>query len=211
MSLGQVVALLADVHGERELLRRALELCRSEGVETIALLGDLIDRPDQADHCALLLAGWQVIGVYGNHERELALAARLSDLGLRQQTITLLQALRDRIVIEDVCLTHEATGEDWAVGDALGRVASGLNGSHPAGHPRLTFAGHTHYRQARDDRGPLDLSRRRVELDPRRRYLINPGPVVAGQFAIWYRQAGLVVFREVYPVTSLMVADRRPL
>uniref|UniRef100_A0A7C3AQP4 Calcineurin-like phosphoesterase domain-containing protein n=2 Tax=Thermorudis TaxID=1649508 RepID=A0A7C3AQP4_9BACT len=209
MSLGQVVALLADVHGEQELLRRALALCRTESVETIALLGDLFDRPDQADHCALLLAGWLVIGVYGNHERELALAARQRDLGLRRQTITLLQALRDRIVIEGVCLTHEVTGEDWAFSDALGRVASGVNGSHADQRPRLTFAGHTHYRQARDDRGSLDLSRGRVELDPRRRYLINPGPVVAGQFAIWYRQADVVVFREVDPVASLRVADRR--
>ncbi|MCM8748129.1 metallophosphoesterase family protein [Thermomicrobiaceae bacterium CFH 74404] len=207
MSLGQVVALLADVHGEQELLRRVLELCRTEGVDTIVLLGDLIDRPDQADRCALLLAGWPVIGVYGNHERELALAARQRDLGLRQQTITLLQALRDRIVIEGVCLTHDVTGEDWGVGEALGRVASGLNGSHPSRHPRLTFAGHTHYRQARDDRGPLDLSRGRVELDPRRRYLINPGPVVAGQFAIWYRPADVVVFREVDPIASLKVPE----
>ena len=197
MSLGRVVALLADVHGEQEVLRRALELCRAERVETIALLGDLFDRPDQADRCALLLAGWQVVGVYGNHERELALAAREGNLGLRQQTITLLAALRDRLVIDGVCLTHEVTGEDWAHDSSLGRIAPVPPRSSRDGHPRVTFAGHTHYRQARDDRGPLDLSRGLIQLDPRRRYLINPGALTAGQFAIWHRNQGIVVFRQV--------------
>lgn len=197
MSLGQVVAFLADVHGEQEALRRALELCRDEGVETIALLGDLFDRPDQADRCALLLAGWPVIGVYGNHERELALAAREEKLALPEETVRLLATLRERLVLEDVCLTHEATGADWTHDDALGRIARGLRSMSCDGRPRITFAGHTHYRQARDDRGPLDLSRGLIQLDPRRRYLINPGALAAGQFAIWHRNQGIVVFRQV--------------
>ncbi|GBD16473.1 hypothetical protein HRbin26_01371 [bacterium HR26] len=197
MSLGRVVAFLADVHGEQEALRRALELCRDEGVETIALLGDLFDRPDQADRCALLLAGWPVIGVYGNHERELALAAREGKLALPEETVRLLATLRERLVIDGVCLTHEVTGEDWAHDDALGRIAPGTHSSSRDGRPRITFAGHTHYRQARDDRGPLDLSRGLIQLDPRRRYLINPGALTAGQFAIWHRNQGIVVFRQV--------------
>ncbi|HEU5422283.1 MAG TPA: metallophosphoesterase family protein, partial [Nitrolancea sp.] len=67
--LGEIVSLISDVHGAAGTLERALAACRREGVETVALLGDLIDRPEQADACALVLAQWRVVGVYGNHER----------------------------------------------------------------------------------------------------------------------------------------------
>lgn len=194
MRLGRVVALVADVHGEYPALRRALDLCRADRVETIALLGDLFDRPDQADRCALLLAGWPVIGVYGNHEREIAMAAARRELELRPETVRMLSSLRERLVIGDVCLTHEVLGEDWTHDGAVYRDSRSPSRD---GRPRVTFAGHTHYRQARDDRGPLDLSRGLLALDPRRRYLINPGALAAGQFAIWHRSQGIVVFREV--------------
>lgn len=194
MSLGRVVAVMADVHGEYLALHRALELCRAERVETIALLGDLFDRPDQADRCALLLAGWPVIGVYGNHEREIAISAARRELELRPETVRLLSSLRERLVIGDVCFTHEILGQDWADDGALYRD---LRSPSRDGRPRVKFAGHTHYRQAWNDRGPLDISRGWLALDPRRRYLINPGALAAGQFAIWHRSQGLVVFREV--------------
>lgn len=208
MSLGQVVALLADVHGEHGVLRRALELCRREGVETIALLGDLFDRVDQADRCALLLADWPVIGVYGNHERATMLATLATGAPrslLRDETVRLLSSLRDRLVIGDTCLIHEAPGAEWVHDITLSRVSGGAPGVSSNGHPRVTFAGHTHYRQARDDRGPLDLSRGLLRLDPRRRYLINPGALVAGQFAVWHRELGVVVFREVGSVRGIGV------
>ncbi|HVX28829.1 MAG TPA: metallophosphoesterase family protein, partial [Nitrolancea sp.] len=75
MRLGEKVALFADVHGAHTTLRRALEQCREVHVTTVALLGDLIDRPEQADQCALALEEWDVVGVYGNHEREIAMEA----------------------------------------------------------------------------------------------------------------------------------------
>src|SRR5205823_12045459 len=46
MNLGTVVGLFADIHGTHETLREALAECRAEGVTTIALLGDLLDRTE---------------------------------------------------------------------------------------------------------------------------------------------------------------------
>ena len=62
-------------------------------MRTIALLGDLLDRTEQADACAEALAGWDVVGVYGNHEREIALAAA-REVDLRAETVRLLSGLR---------------------------------------------------------------------------------------------------------------------
>jgi predicted phosphodiesterase len=208
MSLGRTVALLADVHGEHELLRRALEWCRIEQVETIALLGDLFDRLDQADRCASLLAEWPVIGVYGNHERELALALVGDRVPLHPTTVELLASLRERLEVDDVCFTHDVTDVAWLFGAHAAGPFEWDGLARQSGRARMTFAGHTHYRQARDDRGPLDLSRRMIELDRRRRYLINPGALVAGQFAIWHRASGQVHFYDVDRTPHFWVPGR---
>jgi predicted phosphodiesterase len=191
--VGTRVGLFTDVHGSTRTLSRALNRCRGEGVETIALLGDLFDRPEQADACVLTLAGWQVVGVYGNHEREVALAAAAGELDLLERTIEVLTALQEHLLIDDVCLTHHA--EQWGRDDMLARVL----GRQPAGavsteQAWVTFTGHTHFRQARDERGPLDVSRGTLVLDPNRRYLINPGALLTGQFAIWDRVRRTVRF-----------------
>ena len=197
--LGSVVAVFADVHGAHGTLGRALALCREAGVETIALLGDLFDRAEQADACALALAPWPVVGVYGNHEREVVQLAGDRPVGLREETVRLLAALRERVVVEEVCLVHEAHGwHRWERHDPVARLVGPDRMAHaPGPTTRITFAGHTHYRQARDERGPLDLGRGLLRLDPARRYLINPGALAAGQFAIWDREAGVVRFRQV--------------
>ena len=171
--------------------------CREAGVDQIALLGDLFDRVEQADGCARALAGWSVVGVWGNHEREIVLDAAEHG-ALATETVALLTGLGEIVVIEDVCLLHEAA--HWGRSDALARVLGRSPVEEPVGHharARITFAGHTHYRSARDERGPLDVARGSLSLDPVRRYLINPGALAAGQFAVWDREAGVIRFREV--------------
>jgi predicted phosphodiesterase len=188
-ALGSVVGVFADVHGAHGTLGRALAICREARVETIALLGDLFDRAEQADACALALAPWPVVGVYGNHEREVALAAAAHRALLRDETVQLLGALQERVIMEEVCLVHEAdVWHRWERHDPVARlVGPDRMARAPNRAARITFAGHTHYR----------LGRGVLRLDPARRYLINPGALAAGQFAIWDRQAGVVRFRQV--------------
>jgi predicted phosphodiesterase len=196
LKIGNSVGLFADVHGAIRVMSRALEVCRGEGVETIVLLGDLFDRPEQADPCAEALAGWQVVGVYCNHERELAEAAVAGGLVVRPETTALLTGLSERFEIGDMLFTHEV--ERWAHADPLTRVLGrSPNGHDDVAQSRVTFAGHTHYRLARDERGPIDVARGTLVLDPQRRYLINPGAMSAGQFAILDRGASTVYFRHV--------------
>ena len=64
----------------------------------------------------------------------------------------------------------------------------------PSSPYHIVFSGHTHFRHAHDERGPLDVSTGRLSLNPQRRYRINPGALTAGQFGIWDRAASLVRF-----------------
>lgn len=194
-SLGNIVALFADVHAETRTMERALEQCEVAGVETIALLGDLFDRAEEADRCAEVLAEWHVTGVYGNHEREIALAAAAGEIPLRDETILMLSGLQERIVIQEVCFVHEE--ERWGYVDPVARMFARheTNGHNSSAH--ITFAGHTHFRSARDERGHLDIARGSLRLEEARRYLINPGALAAGQYAIWNRTTRTIDFHQI--------------
>lgn len=192
--LGRIVGIFADVHGAQVSLVRALEECRAAGVETIGLLGDLFDRVEQADGCARALAGWSIVGVWGNHEREIVLDAANHGT-LEAETVRLLTGLGELVLVEDVCLMHEAAR--WAGHDAHARIFGHQRPHAVHAGARITFAGHTHHRAARDQHGPIDLSRGSITLSPARRYLINPGALAVGQFAIWNRETRAVQFRQV--------------
>ncbi len=196
-ALAPMIGLFADVHGAQRPLRDALTACRKLGVQQIALLGDLFDRVEQADDCAHALAGWSVIGVWGNHEREIALAA--AEVGnLEAATVTLLTGLGEELMVGDICFTHEAT--HWGHSATLARLSSVVvQEAELPGHAqaRMTFAGHTHHRAARTERGPIDLGRRFLTIDPQRRYLINPGALAEGEYAVWDRESGRIHFHDV--------------
>lgn len=190
------VGVLADIHGELRALRRALLMCRELGVSSIAVLGDLFDRVEEADRVAEEFDGWDVFGVYGNHEREVALAAAAGELTLEERTTDLLSKLQSEVIISDVRLTHAPEhGEHDPLAQFFGR-ANAANGSNGTTH-WITFSGHTHVRQARTEHGPLDISRGRISLVRSRRYHVNPGALSIGQFAIWDREEHAIHFHQL--------------
>jgi predicted phosphodiesterase len=188
MTLGNRVAIISDVHGEHRQLRQVLEHCERDLVESIVLLGDLFDRLDHAEACVRALSGWRVTGVLGNHEREALVQARTALHELNGSLGSLLEHMGERLIIDEAMFVHDEFG--WKPN------GQAKTQTHGAG-VWVTFAGHTHFRSARDDNGPIDLTMGRVELKSRRRYLINPGAVLEGQFAIWDRAEAIVRFHRV--------------
>jgi predicted phosphodiesterase len=190
------LGILADVHGEHRLLRRALDHCRLLSVERIVLLGDLFDRVDQAELCASLLRDWDVLGVFGNHELDALSHRRERELHLGPHADAVLETLELELVIDDALFIHEAPVSHAP--DPLRSVLGRSNGHTSPTSARITFSGHTHHRSARDDRGPLDISGGQLQLRSERRYLINPGATADGLFAIWDRTESIVIFEQVW-------------
>lgn len=188
------IALIADAHGHADILSRALDVCRAERVDALVFLGDFIDHRDQADACVDALRDWRAFGVYGNHEQEI-IAAMANDAGLalKPATVEFFQSLQPRIVLGDACFVHDEL--DGATHDPVQHFF------HRTEPPRrwdyrIVFTGHTHHRAAVSDHGPLDTSHD-VRLDAARRYVINPGALVGGKFAIWERAEDIVRFQNV--------------
>jgi len=138
-----------------------------------------------------------VSGVFGNHEQELIDALTIGDdLGLRPETIDMFMGLSEYIVVERICFCHDGppVPANDPVRDFFNRASA------PTVSPyHIVFSGHTHFRHAYDEHGPLDLATGNIRLKPERRYRINPGALTAGQFAIWEREAGMVKFHTVHP------------
>jgi predicted phosphodiesterase len=175
MNSDQRLAILADIHGEHRTLAGILRHCKKKHVDRVVLLGDLFDRVEQIESCVRELHGWPVTGVLGNHERD----ALHGYVERAAEIAHLIRGTGDSLHLYEAVFLHDQLDRGLA------------NGS------RVIFAGHTHVRQAVDDRGPLDLSLGHITLLENRRYLINPGAVVDGQFAIWDRKQSKVLFERV--------------
>jgi predicted phosphodiesterase len=173
------VAIMSDIHGERRLLEQALTHCVRAHVSRVVLLGDLFDRHDQIESCLRCLDGWDISGVLGNHERE-----ALREFAGEHPQAHLLDRLSDRMLLENALFVHDLLELNGAV-------------SQGTWTPNLVFAGHTHVRHARDQHGPIDISLGHIQLRNDRRYLINPGAVIDGCFAIWDRARSVVLFERL--------------
>jgi predicted phosphodiesterase len=177
MITGQRLGIMADVHGEHRTLEQVLERCSQQDVDRIILLGDLFDRVEQITACLQLLTEWQVSGVIGNHEREALRQTPHRPPGAER----IISELHEALYVEDALFLHDQLD------------CQHMNGSRP----HVVFAGHTHVRMATDDTGPLDLSLGQITIRKHRRYVINPGAVTDGQFAIWDRRSSIVRFERV--------------
>jgi predicted phosphodiesterase len=184
MSTEYRIAIMSDIHGEHRVLERILNECRESEVQRIVLLGDLFDRYEQIDACLQRLSGWPLSGVIGNHEREALKSECPHKVSNDGQASTLIAQLGDRLLLGDALFIHDHL--EWKPAAEPGEWS-----------PRVVFAGHTHYRHARDESGPIDISLGHIKLRENRRYLINPGAVVEGQFAIWDRYESRVLFKRV--------------
>lgn len=195
--LPERVALFADAHGHVDLIHKAVQVLEREGVGHIVLLGDLIDRPDQADACTLAMAGMAVSGVFGNHEQEVIDALTIGDdLGMRSETIDLFMALEPVVILDNVCFCHD--NPPGSHHDPMEHFFSRNAVLAPTRY-HIVFSGHTHFRAARDEHGSHDLGTNRLRVRPDRHYMINPGALTAGQFAVWDREQSVVKFFTVRP------------
>lgn len=189
------IGIVADVHGEYRLLEAALDIFRNRQIDTLAILGDLFDRVDQADRCVAPLTEWNLIGIYGNHELEALQSSGLHGHALHRHTVDVLSGFQEQVDRFGARFLHDPIIDEPV--NPLQAIRGERQHTPQDEGPRIIFYGHTHHRQLRDEKGSIDIHRGCVRLNGSRRYYANPGPLAEGQYMIWDRQSDTMEFLQV--------------
>lgn len=188
--------ILSDLHANWEATRAVLAHCRRKRFDAVLMLGDVVGygaAPNQVVEALLSLAP-RMHSIRGNHDKVVsgvdsglnfnhaALdAARWTTERLTRQNLRFVRELPQgpREVGEGIWICHGSPLDEDAY------VLSDFDAFEIfSGHrPWLTFFGHTHVTSMFTQQGegvrvsPLRGDGGRIELDPSRRYLINPGSI----------------------------------
>jgi predicted phosphodiesterase len=150
------IAILTDIHANREAFEAVLEDARARGAERFVLLGDLVGYgpdPGWCCDCATALVAEGAICVRGNHDSAAAgvpepmspLARRAIDWTVARLSVGQVGFLRDLPLMaemDDILFVHASASEP----EAFSYVTSDTRAapSFRASTARLIFCGHTH-------------------------------------------------------------------
>jgi putative phosphoesterase len=191
------IGIISDIHGNLEALEAVLKAVRSDGVDYLVQLGDLVGYNADPQECLQIIKNSNVISILGNHDLAVLEPQMMESFNvlahqalhysrdqLAPQDIRYLQSLPLGEVLWDRYLLCHGTPENLEtyilnvfqakrVFNLLGKRYQGIH---------VCFFGHTHVQKLWicDQRGKVFSpanSARSVSLDPELMYLINPGSV----------------------------------
>ncbi len=194
-----IVAVISDIHSNKEALDVVLSEIDHVGVETIFCLGDIVGYNADPDGCTDVVMSRAAQVVRGNHDKAVAgflnldwfngsarAAARWTRTTVRPDTLETLRHLVQgprEAADGDILLCHGTPyDEDAYLMDTRSIEESFrcIDAKHP--DIRFCFFGHTHVplvvvRRKGAHRPQVVPWREKIELEPDAVYLINPGSV----------------------------------
>lgn len=191
-----LIGILADIHEEVDLLRRALDEFRRCSVDLVVTLGDACDillTDSRADDVVRLLKEVQAVGVWGNHD--VALCIDPSDR-VRQryspEVLAYMASLHGHLTVEDCLFSHVEPWLDphdplqlWYYED-LPDTGEKIQRTFQAVPQRFVFIGHFHRWQLITSSGLVAWDGAQpIVIDSDARYLIAVAPVCFGHCALF--------------------------
>ena len=190
------LAVIADIHSNREALDSVLARIDQEGVEAILNLGDLVGYNASPNECLELLQDRNILSLAGNHDLALLDPEKAQHFNIiaYQALMWCRQQLRPEFLefLQGLPLLREAPGSFLACHGTPANpdtyIAYHFQGKrvlkdlYNHSQLRVCFFGHTHRRALwyRDIRGKVALrpiAPATMKLSPEEHYLINPGSV----------------------------------
>lgn len=186
------LGLLTDIHEHVEHLHTALDLFRTENVDQVVVIGDVLAMGHRIEETCRLLSEANAIGVWGNHDYGLCVepmandCAKYGDIVIRFMT-----SLRPRLQIEDCYFAHvepwlnpEDVADLWYF-DGPPDQHEKLDRIFNAASCRLSFAGHFHkWLLATPDRVEEWKGGKPIRLEAGRFFVVI-GALCEGRFAIF--------------------------
>ena len=190
------LAVIADIHSNREALDSVLAQIDREGVEAILNLGDLVGYNASPNECLEMLQGRNVWSLAGNHDLALLEPERAQNFNIiaYEALMWCRQQIRPEFLefLHGLPLLRKLPGSFLACHGTPGNpdtyIAYHFQGKrvltdlYKHSDLRVCFFGHTHRRALwyRDIRGKVALrqiSPATMQLSQEEHYLINPGSV----------------------------------
>ena len=219
-----IYGIIADMHGNLEALRAALEAIDARAVDRIVCLGDVVGYNAESNACVDLLERRGIATIAGNHDLiaihrlgldrcadKPAFTLKRTRKDLTPKSRTYLAGLPSHLVLEDgVVLIHGGVNDPQEYVTTPSRVAANavrLQREVPGA--TICFFGHTHEPKLYAVAGGVAAERpatgRQVLNEPDTTYFINPGSIDGSrkeaprfaEFVIFDASAPSVEFHQV--------------
>ena len=188
------VAIVSDIHGNRQAFEAVLEAARDAGAEEVWCLGDLVGYGADPDACVRLARDRVAICLAGNHDlavtgelgmddfsRNAALSARWTQQVMAEDNLTYLRELKPAGAEDEYGLYHASPRDpvwEYVLSDLL------ADRCFDEAPQRVCFIGHSHvalaFTRTEDDgahaRGAIREPGQTAALDEGS-WLLNPGSV----------------------------------
>ena len=187
------IAVLSDVHANKEALGEVERSLREQEVDAIIYLGDAVGYNADPDYCTRRLADMTDLTVRGNHDKAVSNpknldwfndVARSAILWTRRamsaKSLQILESFPEgpRVVLDRYLLCHGSPMDEDLyitrradVDRSFSYLRKNTDGL------RICFYGHTHVPYIIEENGRAVTPPARYHLDPKRCYMINPGSV----------------------------------
>ncbi|MBN2179868.1 MAG: metallophosphoesterase family protein [Deltaproteobacteria bacterium] len=195
------IGLMADSHGNLKATKKAIEVLRKEGAESLIHLGDFFDslQNDPLSSLISLLKDNGVFAVKGNndHQIEKLLKDNSYEVGAgREGVLSFIEDLPMIMVMKDLCFAHSlpfdalrSFYEPIDIGSAKRARGIFKNTSY-----RIVFAGHSHipvffrWKEGHATRETI-MPGHTLSIEKGERYIMIVGAVYGGECALYDRDS----------------------
>jgi len=203
MTVSETVGIMADSHGNADLIAAAIRFFQDAGCRPVVHLGDICDSVDydQTDRCVGLLRKHAVLAIKGNNDHTVVKTRAFRDNGrVSGAAAAYLEDLPLQIEMPAALFVHsrpcaDVLGLSAMTGDIDRDSADRFQARYPG---KVLFRGHGHAP------GAVRLSPERalapdpipaggLLLDSRQNWIITCGALYKGMCMTWTPAAGLVV------------------
>ena len=214
------IAVLSDVHANKEALREVERSLRELAVDAVLYLGDAVGYNADPDYCTRRLADLTELTVRGNHDKTVADPANLDWFNEVARSAILwtrdamsaegLQILASfpegpRVVLDRYLICHGSPmDEDLYITRRVDADRSFAFLTRSTPEIKICFYGHTHVPYIIEEDGRALTPPERYRLDSKRCYMINPGSVgqprdgaTGAQYAIYDMKRNRITFHSV--------------
>lgn len=212
MTVSETIGIMADSHGNADMLAAAIRYFREAGCRQMIHLGDICDSVDcdQADRCVGMLQRYAVRAVKGNNDHAVVKNTVARENGrVSGATAAYLEALPLQIETPVALFVHsrpcaDVLGLSAMTGDIDRDIADRFMARYPG---KVLFRGHGHSPGAArlaakrtPEPGPIPADG--LRLDGRRGWIVTCGALYKGMCMTWTPGTGRVASHRLVPPAS---------